>query len=128
MIKYGIRHKTNGKYLDCKLGGTFYYQDFPKTDINEYWDFMSMAILNIIALNGEDFLEVFLKEFNMSKSIQLTEKHTGGLHNGIKYYADHKRISREEFQDIKQRADKLECMSNGSVNGVMTFYTTARFN
>jgi len=65
--------------------------------------------------------------FNM-KSIQLTEKHTGGLHLGIKYYADSKQISCEEFQDIKQRAHKLECMSNSQVNGVWTFYTTARFN
>jgi hypothetical protein len=62
------------------------------------------------------------------KSIQLTEKHAGGLHLGIKYYADSKRISREEFQDIKNRAARLENMSNSQQNGVWVFYTTACFN
>jgi hypothetical protein len=63
-----------------------------------------------------------------TKHIELIEKHTGGLHSGIKYYADDKQISREEFQDIKNEACRLECMSNSQTNGVWTFYTTAVLN
>jgi len=60
-----------------------------------------------------------------TKHIQLEEKHTGGLHLGIKYYADNKRVSESEFREIKERATRLECMSNANKNGVMVFYTTA---
>lgn len=62
-----------------------------------------------------------------AKRIELKEKHTGGLHLGVKYFADGKRISGSEFREIKERAARLECMSNGQVNGVWTFYTTAVF-
>jgi len=61
--KYGIKHKTTGKYFNIRLGGVFYYLDYPKGDINEYWDTMTEATLTIIALNGESFLETFQKEF-----------------------------------------------------------------
>jgi len=63
MTKYGIKHKVTGKYFDVKLGDVFYYRDTPKSDSNEYWDFMTEAILVIISLGGEDFLEVFQQKF-----------------------------------------------------------------
>jgi hypothetical protein len=63
-----------------------------------------------------------------TKRIDLMEKHTGGLHLGIKYYADGKQISQKEFQSIKSDAARLECMSNSQTNGVWTFYTTAVLN
>jgi hypothetical protein len=62
--KYGIKNKITGKYLDCKLGGVFHYQDYPKGDPAEYWDSMTETILNIIGLNGEALLEVFQKQFD----------------------------------------------------------------
>lgn len=63
-----------------------------------------------------------------TKRIELKEKHTGGLHLGVKYFADGKRISEAEFREIKERAARLECMSNSQTNGVWVFYTTAVMN
>lgn len=34
--------------------------------------------------------------------------------------------SREQFNGIKREAQSLDCFSNASVNGVQTFYCTAR--
>lgn len=63
-----------------------------------------------------------------NKLVSLTEKHTGGLNSGIKYYADSKEISWEKFQEIKNGAVSLECLSNANKNGVWVFYTTAVMN
>jgi len=61
--KYGIKHKTSGKYFTARIGGIFYFQDYPKTNPNEYWDSMTECLLIIISIHGESFLEVFQKEF-----------------------------------------------------------------
>ena len=62
--KYGIKHKITGKYFTARLGGINYYQDYPKTDIKEYWDTMTEANLTIISLDAANYLEVFLHKFD----------------------------------------------------------------
>lgn len=42
-----------------------------------------------------------------------------------RYYVDGKRVGREDFQDIKRRALRLDTFSNANVNGVWKFYCTA---
>lgn len=59
------------------------------------------------------------------KSIDLKQISTPGL-NCCKFFADGKRVTREQFDDIKRRAVRLECLSNASVGGVQTFYSMAR--
>jgi hypothetical protein len=64
MTKYGIKHKVTGKYFAAKLNGVFYYQDNPKINAAEYYSTMTEALLNIIPLEGEGFLEVFQYNFD----------------------------------------------------------------
>lgn len=61
-------------------------------------------------------------------TIELTQTSNAGDRNPLnqRYTANGKRVSREEFDDIKRRAIRLECFSNASVNGRETFYCTAR--
>lgn len=64
------------------------------------------------------------------QSIELKEVNDGGSMRSehSKYYADGKRVTREKFNEIKQSAVRLECLSNSQTNGVWTFYSFARFN
>jgi hypothetical protein len=58
--------------------------------------------------------------------IDLREVAIGGIGSPeTRYYANDKRVSREEFRAIKD-GSTLECMSNANVNGVTTFYSVAR--
>ena len=70
-----------------------------------------------------------MKTIIKSKSVELKEVQYGGLADREpKYFADGKRVSRSDFNDIKSIANRLECFSNAQVNGVWTFYCTARFD
>jgi len=63
------------------------------------------------------------------KTIDLLEKHTGGLHLGIKYYADNKQIDRTKFRAIKDEAISNGVYgpaSNSSAGGVWKFYTKVK--
>lgn len=64
------------------------------------------------------------------KSVELKEVENAGNRDPMnrRYFADGKRISRDEFDSIKVRAVRLECFSNSSDGGVQTFYCTARLN
>lgn len=64
------------------------------------------------------------------KLIELKETEAAGNRDPLnrRHYADGKRISREQFDAIKRGARSLDSFSNASVNGVQTFYCTARID
>ena len=44
-----------------------------------------------------------------------------------RFFADGKRIGRDEFNDLKRTADRLECFYNYDSGGVRNFCCLARF-
>jgi hypothetical protein len=61
------------------------------------------------------------------QSIDLREE-SQGIHGAPRYFADNRKVTREQFQAIKNSAVRLECLSNSQVNGVWNFYSVARIN
>lgn len=63
------------------------------------------------------------------KAIELKEIHTGGLHLGIKYYANDKQIERAEYFELKRIGIANESYSsahNQQNAGVWSFYCTVK--
>ena len=65
----------------------------------------------------------------MKKILLSQQDNAIGYNNpdNVKYFADSKRISRKEFDAIKQSASKLECLDSYQVNGVRNFDIIAIF-
>jgi hypothetical protein len=64
------------------------------------------------------------------KSIQLSETDNAiGYTDPLdrRYFADGKRITREEFDRIKREAVTLDCINTYQVNGLRHFDSCARF-
>ena len=63
------------------------------------------------------------------KTIELKEIHTGGLHLGIKYYANRVKVDRAEFNRLKCLGIANESYSsawNQQNAGVWSFYCTVK--
>lgn len=63
------------------------------------------------------------------KTIELKEVHTGGLHLGIKYYANGKKIDRVEYNQLKGLGMANNSYSNPwnkQNGGVWFFYCTVK--
>ena len=61
--------------------------------------------------------------------IELKEVHTGGLHLGIKYYANNKKVDRMEYNQLKGLGianDSYSCAWNKQYAGVWSFYCTVK--
>lgn len=57
MTKYAIRHKKTGEYFHIRLGGVDYYRPHPPVDAKDLHDSMTEAVLVIVSMNAESYLE-----------------------------------------------------------------------
>ena len=63
------------------------------------------------------------------KPVELKEVHTGGLHLGIKYYANNKKVDRVEYNQLKVMGIANNSYSsawNQQNAGVWSFYCTVK--